>query len=98
MKLNEADIRRIRGSAIAMVFQDSTASLNRVLTIGRQIIDLLKRRQDEPGMSIIWITHDLGVVAGLAHRMAVRRASYIPEEAPVLELYPHPRHPSPWAC
>ncbi len=173
LKLDEADIRRIRGSKIAMVFQDPMTSLNPVLTIGRQItevlethmgmsprearqraiellrmvgipnaeerlndyphqfsggmrqrvmiamalachpqiliadepttaldvtiqaqiIDLVKRLRDELGMAIIWITHDLGVVAGLAHRVVVMYAGYIVEEAPVLELYHNPRHP-----
>ena len=44
-------------------------------------------------MAIIWITHDLGVVAGLADRVIVMYAGYIVEEAPVKELYANPRHP-----
>jgi len=44
-------------------------------------------------MAIIWITHDLGVVAGLAERVLVMYAGYIVEEAPVKEVYGDPRHP-----
>ena len=44
-------------------------------------------------MAIIWITHDLGVVAGLADRVIVMYAGHIVEEAPVKELYRNPRHP-----
>ena len=42
---------------------------------------------------MIWITHDLGVVAGLADRVMVMYAGYIVEEAPVVDLYENPRHP-----
>ena len=44
-------------------------------------------------MAIIWITHDLGVVAGLADRVIVMYAGFIVEEANVKELYANPRHP-----
>lgn len=173
LKLNDDEIRAIRGNKIAMIFQDPMTSLNPVLTIGRQIgealelhlgmdknqsrertiellelvgipsakdrlnnyphqfsggmrqrvmiamglscnpqmliadepttaldvtiqaqiVDLVKRLRDEIGMAIIWITHDLGVVAGLANRVIVMYAGCIVEEAPVRELYQNPRHP-----
>lgn len=173
LKLNDDEIRSIRGNKIAMIFQDPMTSLNPVLTIGRQIgealelhlgmdknqarertiellelvgipsakdrlnnyphqfsggmrqrvmiamglscnpqlliadepttaldvtiqaqiVDLVKRLRDEIGMAIIWITHDLGVVAGLAHRVIVMYAGCIVEESPVKELYQNPRHP-----
>lgn len=44
-------------------------------------------------MSIIWITHDLGVVAGIADRVMVMYGGYIVEKAPVKTLYANPRHP-----
>jgi len=44
-------------------------------------------------MAVIWITHDLGVVAGFAERVIVMYAGRIVEEAPVRELYANPRHP-----
>ncbi len=173
LKMNEAEIRRIRGAQMAMIFQDPMTSLNPVLTIGRQmtealelhmgmnkeqsrqraaelltmvgipqaadrlndyphqfsggmrqrvmiamalscnpqvliadepttaldvtiqaqIIDLVKDLRDKIGMAIIWITHDLGIIAGLARRVIVMYAGFIVEEAPVKELYGNPRHP-----
>jgi oligopeptide/dipeptide ABC transporter ATP-binding protein len=44
-------------------------------------------------MAIIWITHDLGVIAGLAQRVMVMYGGLFIEEAPVKELYANPRHP-----
>jgi ABC-type dipeptide/oligopeptide/nickel transport system ATPase component len=63
------------------------------VTIQAQIVELVKQLRDEIGMAIIWITHDLGVVAGLADRMMVMYAGFIVEEAPVKEVYANPRHP-----
>ncbi len=74
-----------------LIADEPTTALD--VTIQAQIIDLVKRLRDEIGMAIIWITHDLGVVAGLAHRVIVMYAGYIVEEAPVKELYQNPRHP-----
>jgi oligopeptide transport system ATP-binding protein len=171
--LPEADMRRVRGSTISMIFQDPMTSLNPVLTISRQItesivshtgcsarearrraIDLLKRvgipaaarriddyphqfsggmRQrvmiaiaiacdpriliaDEPttaldvtiqaqiielmrgicetiGTSIMLITHDLGVVAGMCQQVAVMYAGRIVESARARDLFARPRHP-----
>jgi oligopeptide transport system ATP-binding protein len=171
--LPAADVRKIRGSQIAMIFQDPMTSLNPVLTIGlqlmeplqihlgmsedeareraaellqlvgipqaedrlddyphqfsggmrqramiamaltcnptlliadepttaldvtiqAQIADLVNRLREQFGMSLIWITHDLGVVAGLADRVIVMYAGYIVEEAKVEELYGNPLHP-----
>ncbi len=173
LKLDDDDIRQVRGNRIAMIFQDPMTSLNPVLTIGRQIsealelhmdmdkqqartrsaelldlvgipgaegrlddyphqfsggmrqrvmiamglscnpklliadepttaldvtiqaqiVELVKKLRDEIGMAIIWITHDLGVVAGLADRMIVMYAGFIVEESAVKELYANPRHP-----
>jgi oligopeptide transport system ATP-binding protein len=173
LKLDDDEIRQVRGNRIAMIFQDPMTSLNPVLTIGRQItealelhmgmdkqqartrsaellalvgipgaegrlddyphqfsggmrqrvmiamglscnpqlliadepttaldvtiqaqiVELVKKLRDEIGMAIIWITHDLGVVAGLADRMIVMYAGFIVEESAVKELYSNPRHP-----
>jgi oligopeptide transport system ATP-binding protein len=171
--LNHDQMRKIRGSEIAMIFQDPMTSLNPVLTIGRQItevltlhmgmfrqqaldravelldmvgipqaaervnsyphefsggmrqramiamalsclpqiliadepttaldvtiqaqiLDLVRRLRDKLGMAIIWITHDLGIIAGLAERVLVMYAGFIVEDAPVKDLYADPRHP-----
>jgi len=173
LKLNEEEIRQVRGNKIAMVFQDPMTSLNPVLTIGRQIsealvlhlgmdehqalersiellemvkipeararindyphqfsggmrqramiamalscnpqlliadepttaldvtiqaqiIDIVKELRRELGMAIIWITHDLGIVAGLVNRVQVMYAGYIVERTEVHEYYAHPQHP-----
>ncbi len=173
LDLSEADMRKVRGNQLAMIFQEPMTSLNPVLTIGRQVaealyyhqqlswkdagqkaLDLLEQvkipsaasrmndyphqlsggmRQrvmiamalacqpeiilaDEPTtaldvtiqaqvlalmadlktqrqMSMIFITHDLGVVAMIADRVAVMYAGHIVEMAPVEELFQHPVHP-----
>jgi oligopeptide transport system ATP-binding protein len=74
-----------------LIADEPTTALD--VTIQAQIIDLVKRLRDELGMAIIWITHDLGIVAGLAKRVIVMYAGFIIEEAPVKELYSDPRHP-----
>ncbi len=173
LKVDQEEIRSVRGNKIAMIFQDPMTSLNPVLTIGQQvgealqlhmgmnkeqakqrsiellemvnipeaidrigdyphqfsggmrqrvmiamalscnpqlliadepttaldvtiqaqIIDLVKKLRDEIGMSIVWITHDLGVVAGLADRMVVMYAGYIIESASCKDVYSDTRHP-----
>lgn len=173
LKMDNEEIRKLRGSHISMVFQDPMTSLNPVITIGKQlaepllehldmtneqarkrsiellelvgipnaderlkdyphqysggmrqrvmiamalscmpeiliadepttaldvtiqaqIVELVKRLRQEFGMAIIWITHDLGVVANIAQRVAVMYGGYIIEEAPVKELYANPSHP-----
>ena len=63
------------------------------MTIQAQFVELVKRLRDELGLAIIWITHDLGIVANLAKRVIVMYGGYFVEEAPVKELYANPRHP-----
>ncbi len=74
-----------------LIADEPTTALD--VTIQAQIMDLVKRLREELGMSVIWITHDLGVVAGLAHRVLVMYAGFIIEEASVKELYANPTHP-----
>jgi len=74
-----------------LIADEPTTALD--VTIQAQIIDLVKKLRDEIGMSVIWITHDLGVVAGMAQRMLVMYAGYIIEQAPVKVLYSNPTHP-----
>jgi oligopeptide/dipeptide ABC transporter ATP-binding protein len=173
LSLSEKEMRAVRGSEIAMVFQDSLSSLNPVLTCGDQIAEAMRIHQrlsrrearekaiellrlvgipgpekridqyphqlsggmrqrvmiacalscrpklliaDEPttaldvtiqaqimdlivelnrklDMAVILITHDLSVVAETCSRVAVMYLGQIVEEAPVLELFEHPRHP-----
>jgi oligopeptide transport system ATP-binding protein len=173
LKLSDAEIRKIRGSKISMIFQDPMTSLNPVMKIGgqiteslifhegmtnkqarsraldlldmvgipnaaarlddyphqfsggmrqrvmiaialscspdiiiadepttaldvtiqAQILDLVKRLQAELKTAVIWISHDLGVVAGLAAKVQVMYGGYIVEKALVDDLYAKPGHP-----
>ena len=63
-----------------LIADEPTTALD--VTIQAQIIELVKRLRDELGMAIIWITHDLGVIAGLADRVLVMYGGLIIEEAP----------------
>ena len=173
LNMRDTEIRKIRGSKIAMIFQDPMTSLNPVLTIGyqltepprmhlgmnrkeandqaaeslslvgipearshlndyphqfsggmrqramiamalscnpllliadepttaldvtiqAQIIDLVLQLREKFGMALIWISHDLGVVARLADRVQVMYAGYLVEISNVDNLYESPRHP-----
>jgi len=172
LRLTESQAREIRGSKLAMIFQDPMRSLNPVLTIGRQItevlhrhlkldskiarrraiellemvgiplaekrlgayphhfsggmrqrvmiaialscnpkliiadeattaldvtiqaqiIDLVKKLSKEHGTAVIWISHDLGVVASLCDRVNVMYAGEIVESAPIREIFRRPCH------
>jgi oligopeptide/dipeptide ABC transporter ATP-binding protein len=63
------------------------------VTIQDQILKLLKRLRDEIGMSVVLVSHDLGVIAQMCERVAVMYAGQIVEQAPVRELIRNPRHP-----
>lgn len=63
------------------------------VTIQDQIIRLVRELQEKIGMAVIWVTHDLGVVAQLCDKVAVMYAGRIAEVAPVLELFERSRHP-----
>jgi peptide/nickel transport system ATP-binding protein len=63
------------------------------VTIQAQILRLLRELQDELGMAILMITHDLGVVANVAHRIAVMYRGKVVERGPVLEIFEAPKHP-----
>ena len=173
LKLSPAEMRRVRGREMAMIFQDPMTSLNPVLTVGvqmtealimhlgmkqeqadaraaelltmvglpnaadrlkdyphqfsggqrqrigiakalscnpslliadepttaldvtiqAQIVDLVLRLKQQLGMAIIWITHDLGVIAGMVDKIAVMYAGFIVELAPVRALYKETAHP-----
>lgn len=172
LNLSEAEMREERGSSMAMIFQDPMRSLNPVLTIGRQITEVLRRHQNldkpaakrraiellemvgipsaekrlaayphqfsggmrqrvmiaialscnprlliadeattaldvtiqaqivdlvkrltrERGTSVIWISHDLGVVAGLCDKVNVMYAGNVVESGPIRELFHRPSH------
>ena len=74
-----------------LIADEPTTALD--VTIQAQILELVKKLRQELGMAIIWITHDLGVVAGIADRVIVMYGGQIVEHAPVFELYENPQHP-----
>ncbi|KRN29638.1 oligopeptide ABC transporter ATP-binding protein [Lactobacillus selangorensis] len=74
-----------------IIADEPTTALD--VTIQAQILDLLEDIEKETGSGIILITHDLGVVAETADRVAVMYSGQIVEEAPVNELFAHPLHP-----
>jgi peptide/nickel transport system ATP-binding protein len=74
-----------------LIADEPTTALD--VTIQAQILDLMRKLQDERGMSILLITHDLGVVAENAHDVVVMYAGKVVEQAPVRELFRNPRHP-----
>jgi oligopeptide transport system ATP-binding protein len=74
-----------------LIADEPTTALD--VTIQAQIMELTIRLREEVGMAMIWITHNLGVVAGLAERVIVMYAGYLVEEALVDDLYDDPRHP-----
>jgi peptide/nickel transport system ATP-binding protein len=74
-----------------LIADEPTTALD--VTIQAQILDLLRRLRDETGTAIVLITHDLGVIAELAHDVAVMYAGKIVEKAPVARLFAWPQHP-----
>jgi oligopeptide transport system ATP-binding protein len=76
---------------VLLIADEPTTALD--VTIQAQIVELVKGLRDALGMSLIWITHDLGVVAGLADRVVVMYAGHVVEEADVVDLYARPLHP-----
>jgi oligopeptide transport system ATP-binding protein len=77
-----------------LIADEPTTALD--VTIQAQILELLKRLRRESGTAILLITHDLGVVAGLADRVAVMYAGQIVEMAPTRALFADPRMPYTW--
>ena len=81
----------LAGNPRLLIADEPTTALD--VTIQAQILDLLRSLQAEVEMSILIITHDLGIVAEMADAVAVMYASKIVESAPVEELFAHPLHP-----
>jgi len=74
-----------------IIADEPTTALD--VTIQAQIVELITRLQAESGTAVIWISHDLGVVARLADNVAVMYAGHIVEKARVDDLYARPAHP-----
>ena len=146
LKMNQKQLRPIRGNEIAMVFQEPMTAMNPLFTIGdqlmealrvhdhkiskadaydqsieavrrvkipnrpkllicdepttaldvtiqAQVLDLMNELKAETGMSIIFVTHDLGVISEMADRVLIMYGGRVCEEANVDELFTQPRHP-----
>ncbi len=74
-----------------LIADEPTTALD--VTIQAQILELMKDLRQKLGMAIIWITHDLGVIAGIADRVMVMYGGQVVEHAPVRALFHDPRHP-----
>ena len=74
-----------------LIADEPTTALD--VTIQAQIVALIKQLRQEHTMAIVWITHDLSLLAGLADRILVMHAGQIVEAAPLHQLYENPRHP-----
>lgn len=74
-----------------LIADEPTTALD--VTIQAQILDLIQEMREKLGTSVILITHDLGIIAEMAHRVAVMYAGRIVEEASVKELFENPLHP-----
>jgi oligopeptide transport system ATP-binding protein len=74
-----------------LIADEPTTALD--VTIQAQIIELVKRLQQELGMTVIWVTHDLGVVARLTKKIIVMYGGSIMEAGPVKDIYSNPCHP-----
>jgi oligopeptide transport system ATP-binding protein len=74
-----------------LIADEPTTALD--VTIQAQIVELVKELSERFDMAIIWITHDLGVIAEIADRVVVMYAGYVVEEADVFDLFENPSHP-----
>jgi oligopeptide/dipeptide ABC transporter ATP-binding protein len=74
-----------------LIADEPTTALD--VTIQAQIVDLVKRLQQQLGMAVMWITHDLGVAANLVKMINVMYAGYLIERGTVRDIFKQPRHP-----
>ena len=74
-----------------LIADEPTTALD--VTIQAQIVELVKDLQQKLGMAIIWISHNLALVAGMVDKVIVMYSGYIVEQAPVDDLYERPLHP-----
>jgi peptide/nickel transport system ATP-binding protein/oligopeptide transport system ATP-binding protein len=74
-----------------LIADEPTTALD--VTIQAQILELIRGLRAKLGMGIVWITHDLALVAGIADRVMVMYAGQVVEHGPVAELFANPQHP-----
>jgi oligopeptide transport system ATP-binding protein len=76
---------------VLLIADEPTTALD--VTIQAQIVDLVKRLQENLGMAVMWITHDLGIVAELARKVNVMYAGYVIERGSTKDIFKNTRHP-----
>jgi peptide/nickel transport system ATP-binding protein len=81
----------LSNSPALLIADEATTALD--VTVQAQIIDLVERLQADHGTGVIWITHDLGVVAGIADRVLVMYGGRCVEDGTVDDVLEHPAHP-----
>ncbi len=81
----------VAGNPDVLVADEATTALD--VTVQAQILTLIAELQREVGMGVVFVTHDLGIVAQIADRVAVMYAGRIVESGPVGEIFAAPRHP-----
>lgn len=81
----------LAGHPRLLIADEPTTALD--VTIQAQIVDLVRELKDRLKMSVVWITHDLALIAGLADRIAVLYAGTVVEDAPVSVIFDRPTHP-----
>ena len=81
----------LAGEPDLLIADEPTTALD--VTVQAQIVALIRQLRDELRMALVWISHDFGVVAGLADRVAVMRSGKIVETASARELYASPKEP-----
>jgi oligopeptide/dipeptide ABC transporter ATP-binding protein len=74
-----------------LIADEPTTALD--VTIQAQIVDLIQGLQRKLGMAVIWISHNLGLIAGVVDKVLVMYGGHVVEQAPVDELFERPRHP-----
>jgi len=81
----------LAGHPRLLIADEPTTALD--VTIQAQIVDLVRELKDKMQMAVVWITHDLALIAGLADRIAVLYAGTVVEDAPVSAIFERPTHP-----
>src|ERR687895_765865 len=104
LALSEGEMRGVRGAGISLIFQEPMTALNPVMRVGDQIaealdvtiqaqvLDLMRDLKARFNLALLIITHDFGVIAEMADRVAVMYKGKLVEEGPVRQILRQPRH------